>query len=81
MGQRIIHVLRTHLVQGRIPDGVLLGEHVGKELFKNKEIKKEDSRNIGSKTLVISHSNSIYLTIYNNHVTAMTLNIKINNII
>lgn len=32
MGQRVVHVVVTDLVQGRVPDSVLLGEQVGQEL-------------------------------------------------
>lgn len=34
MREGIVHILRTHLVQGGIPDGVLFGEQVCEELHK-----------------------------------------------
>lgn len=37
MGQRVVHVVRIHLVEGRVPDGVLLGEQVGQELREEEE--------------------------------------------
>lgn len=36
MRQWIVHVLRAHLVQGRIPDGVLFREQVCQELRKER---------------------------------------------
>lgn len=38
VGQWIVHVLRAHLVQGRIPDGVLFREHVCQELWKERTL-------------------------------------------
>lgn len=37
VGQRVVHVIRTDLVQGRIPDGVFSGEQVGQELDRREE--------------------------------------------
>lgn len=41
MGQRVVHVVGTHQVQGRVPDGVLLGEQVGQELEEEEEEDEE----------------------------------------
>lgn len=32
MGQGVVHILGTHLIQGGIPDGVLFGKQVCQEL-------------------------------------------------
>lgn len=37
MGQGVVHVVRTHTVQGGIPDGVLFGEQVCQELCRREE--------------------------------------------
>lgn len=37
MGQGVVHILGTHLVQGGIPDGVLFGEQVCQELHRGEE--------------------------------------------
>lgn len=38
VGQWIVHVLRAHLVQGRIPDGVLFREHICQKLWKERTL-------------------------------------------
>lgn len=47
MRQRIVHILRTHVVQCGIPDGVLLGEQVCEELRRDEEMERghEDTTN------------------------------------
>lgn len=40
MGQGVAHLLRPHLVQRVIPDGVLFGEQVGKELGRQAEVSR-----------------------------------------
>lgn len=37
MGQRVVHIVWNHLVQGGIPDSVLFGEQVCQELCRRKE--------------------------------------------
>lgn len=38
--QGVVHLFRTHFVQGRIPDGVLFGEEVCEELQSGKKEEK-----------------------------------------
>ena len=37
MGQGVVHIVRTHLVQGGVPDGVLFREQVRQELYRREE--------------------------------------------
>lgn len=43
MGQGIAHILRAHLIQGRIPDGVLFGEQVRQELYGRAESSENET--------------------------------------
>lgn len=43
MGQGVVHVLRTHLVQGAVPDGVLFGEQVRQELHRGEESSEDEA--------------------------------------
>lgn len=43
MGQGVVHVLRIHLVQGAIPDGVLFGEQVRQELHRGGESSEDEA--------------------------------------
>jgi len=38
VGQGVVHILRTYLVQRRIPDGVLFGEQVREELHRTEKM-------------------------------------------
>lgn len=71
MGQRIVHLLGTHLVPGRIPDGVLLGEHVRQELEKKRTAVCKRSVS----TLTVPYAT--LFPVHNSRVTAMVLNIEI----
>lgn len=37
MGQWVVHIVGTHIVEGEIPDGVLFGEQVRQELHRRHE--------------------------------------------
>lgn len=43
VGQGVVHVVRTHLVQGGIPDGVLFGEQVCKVLYRREESSENEA--------------------------------------
>lgn len=57
MGEGVVHVLRTHHVQLRVPDAVLFGKQEGEKLLRKKQKRVNDAEEPGAVVqLHTSHS-------------------------
>lgn len=48
MGEGVVHVLRTHHVQLRVPDAVLFGKQEGEKLLRKKQKRVTDAEALGA---------------------------------
>lgn len=59
MGEGVVHVLRTHHVQLRVPDAVLFGKQEGEKLLRKKQKRVTDAEALGAAVQFHTHGSPL----------------------